>query len=278
MGGKSPRLRAAASAIGFVALASAGSAWAANAPGPGLRDLCPDRPTKGTGACTVDRGRWQVEADLFNTTLQRESGVAVRTTLLANPTLKFGLTDVSDIEVAIAADEIVRTVDTVSGAHRSLAGPGDLFLKYKHMLTAQGGAFQAVLLPWIKAPTARRGIGNGAWEAGVVTPLQWTLPGGWQLGASPEVDAIRNGDRRGYHAAASIPVSLTHTIVPGLSASVELWAAEDFDPGGDSRQSSFDLALAQLVGHDIQLDAGINVGLNRATARSQSYVGVTRRF
>ena len=50
----------------------------------------------------------------------------------------------------------------------------------------------------------------------MLAPLQWNLPSGWQLGASPEADMIRNADRGGYHAALSAPVSLTHALRPGL--------------------------------------------------------------
>ncbi|MBI3678069.1 MAG: hypothetical protein HY243_15780 [Proteobacteria bacterium] len=40
-----------------------------------LRPLCPDRPGKGTSACTGDEGYFQIESDVFNETIERSGGI-----------------------------------------------------------------------------------------------------------------------------------------------------------------------------------------------------------
>jgi hypothetical protein len=44
------------------------------------------------------------------------------------------------------------------------------------------------------------------------------------------------------------------------------------------RQYSFDLDAAWLADNDMQLDGGLNIGLNRATPDLEIYLGVSRRF
>jgi hypothetical protein len=57
-----------------------------------------------------------------------------------------------------------------------------------------------------------------------------------------------------------------------------VWGAWDFDPAGTARQYSIDGAVAYLVSRDVQLDAGANFGLNRATPDVEIYGGVSKRF
>ena len=43
-------------------------------------------------------------------------------------------------------------------------------------------------------------------------------------------------------------------------------------------QASADLALALGLPNDLQLDCGVNLGLNPQTAAAEGYLGVSRRF
>jgi hypothetical protein len=63
-----------------------------------------------------------------------------------------------------------------------------------------------------------------------------------------------------------------------LNLSAELWGSWDWDPSGTTRQASADGSVAYLVGSDVQLDAGANFGLNRATPDVELYGGVSVRF
>ena len=50
-----------------------------------LKPLCSDRPGRGTGACTVEEGYWQVELGLWDATFQHRAGVSTDVTSAANP-------------------------------------------------------------------------------------------------------------------------------------------------------------------------------------------------
>jgi hypothetical protein len=236
--------------------------------------ICPDRPGKGTSACTVDAGRWQLELGLYDGSFQRRAGTTTDTTSAGAALLKYGVSDSFDIEAGMALYQSVRVHD--AGGTQTQDGIGDLYLHGKW--NPGGGALAIVLDPYIKLPTAGGGLSNGAVEGGLVVPLSYDLGGGWSLAATPEADLLRDGAGGGYHWNAVTVVGLGRSFDDGLSLGAEVWTAQNFDPSGNSHQYSFDLDAAWLAGKDTQLDAGINAGLNRATPDLEIYAGVSRRF
>ena len=243
------------------------------------RGFCTDRPTKSTGACTVDAGHLQYEADLFNYTYDRSGGVTTQTWLYTNPTLKLGLSNTLDVEVNIAPWETITTSD--HGAKTQVSGVGDLYFKAKLALIGDDGGDVAIALaPYIKVPIARPGIGNGAVEGGLIAPLIFNLPQGWQLTVDPEADVLANQAGGGDHANLAGLLCFSHPLSKTLTASAEVWGDANFDPTGFTRQYSADLGLAWVpASHpNIQLDGGVNVGLNSATPAAQVYLGLSQRF
>ena len=248
------------------------------APADKLRGLCTDRPTKSTGPCTVDAGHWQVESDLYNLTYQRDSGVSTTTELFTNPTLKLGLTDNLDVEANIVPFEQVTVKD--HGATTRTTGAGDLYLRLKDSLVGGDNAKVAIAVsPFLKVPTAGSGLGNGAVEGGVIVPVQFAL-GDWQLLFDPELDVLKNAADDGRHVSAAGLVSLSRAASKAVTLSAELWTQSDFDPTGTTTQYSADLGAAWIPTQapNLQLDTGVNLGLNRATPDVQAYVGISRRF
>lgn len=246
-----------------------------------LRPLCTDRPTKSTGACTVDPGHWQVESDLFNVTVDHSNGVDTTTWLYTNPTLKLGLTPTVDVELNLAPYERVLTRDRATGATTNTGGVGDLYAKIKvNLAGADGGDFAAALVPYIKAPTARAGIGNGAVEGGVVAALSFNLPAGWSVVFDPEVDVLKNANDDGRHVNIAGLASLSKPLTKEITASIELWSDVNLDPTGTATQYSFDLGAAWIPAKlpSVQLDGGVNLGLNGVTPAVQVYLGLSRRF
>ncbi len=260
------------------ASAAATSAANAGAAAPTLSPICTDRPTKANYACTVDAGHFQYEADAFNGSFLRLNGVTTDTYLATNPTLKYGVTPNLDLEANLSPLEIVHTSDR-SGDDRTLAGVGDLILRLKYaVLSTTGGALQASIIPYVKAPTARRGIGDGVVEEGALLPVNYKLTDAVTLTTAPEVDALLDSTGGGRHLNTAQLVNVGVTLPKTVTVYGELWGDWNFDPARTTRQYSADVAVTYGVTRELQLDTGVNLGLNRETAAVQAYVGVSQKF
>jgi hypothetical protein len=238
--------------------------------------ICTDRPTKSNFACTVPKGLLQVEADGFAVITNRSGDIRSDQLLFTNPTLKYGLSGSSDIQVNWVPFTRVRTRDA-NGAVRTVSGAGDLTVRFKQRLTRADGAFQLALLPFVKLPTARAGIGNGRAEGGVAVPVNFSAPGGWTLTLGPQLDVLASADGQGRHLGFTGLINIAKQIGP-FTLYNELWTSQNFDPAGTVRQFSYDTSLAWLARPTLQLDIGANVGLNRETPDIVIYLGVAARF
>ena len=129
-------------------------------PAPSEAVLCTDRPTKANAACTVQEGMVQIEADLFGWQTSRRGGGRVDVLVFGNPTIKYGLSESSDIQLNWSPYARARSRDA-AGVVSIDEGIGDVTLRFKQRLTVPGEAWQVALLPFVKLPTAPSSIGNG---------------------------------------------------------------------------------------------------------------------
>lgn len=264
-------------AVGLVTLlvaASTASAQQADEPSA----ICTDRPTKSNAACVVDRGLFQYEADLANYSRLRLDGTTTEVYLVPNPTLKYGIAKDVDLEANIAPYEVVRTRNA-DGSTSTLRGVGDLYLRVKwNFLPAGDGKLSVSALPYFKAPTAKRGIGNRAVEGGVIFPINYQLTDSLVLTTVPEFDALKDSDASGRHFNTSQLVNLAYTFPNSVTVYGELWGNWNVDPAGTVHQYSADIAAAWAIRKTLQVDVGLNFGLNRYTPGVQAYFGVSQKF
>lgn len=234
--------------------------------------ICTDRPTKSNFACTVPKGEVQLEADA----LAIISGHGSDQILFGNPTLKLGLSGSSDVQLNWVPFTRLRQRDA-TGRVSTLSGVGDVSLRFKQRLTAAEGAFQLALLPFVKLPTARAGLGNRRVEGGVAVPVNISVPGGWTVTLGPQLDILADSDGRGHHAGVTGLFNVARQFGP-FTLYNEIWASHNPDPAGTLRQASYDVALAWLASNELQVDIGANIGLTRATPGLVVSIGVSRRW
>lgn len=262
-------LRAAALAL---LLPAAAAAQQASAPEP----ICTDRPAKAASACTVPAGVVQIETDILNLTRQDQGGARTDTILYTSPTLKYGVGASTDIEAAITPYVETRMRDA-NGASR-IGGVGDLYLRVKQRLTAADAKAQFALLPYIKLPTAKTGIGNRRVEGGLAATGVFNLPAGFSLALTPEIDDLADADLHGRHAQLVGALNLGKSLSSKVTVNAELWGSRNYDPSATVTQYSADAAAAWQLTPGWQLDGGVNIGLNRETPGVQAYFGVSTRF
>ncbi len=240
--------------------------------------ICTDRPTKSNAACVVDPGHFQYETDLINGSRLHVDGTTVDTWLATNPTFKYGIAKSVDVEVNVSPWEVVRTHDG-AGDTSILRGPGDTYVRVKwNFFSGLDDKLTIAAIPYVKAPTARHGIGNGALESGIIVPVNYQLTDKLVLTTVPEFDSLKDGDGVGHHFNTAQLVNVAYSLPHDLTVYGELWGDWNVDPSGTVRQYSADVALAWAFSKTLQFDVGFNAGLNRNTPRVQGYVGVSQKF
>lgn len=234
-----------------------------------MREMSTDRPDVTESAYTVDAGHVQVELDLASFTRdhhtpERDGGSDAWSVATAN--IKLGLTNRMDLQL------VVPTYNRVRGGAE---GFGDLSLRLKANLWGNdGGPTALALMPFVKIPTAADGLGNDEMEGGLIIPFAAELPAGWGFGAMAEIDIVAS-EGGGHHPEFVTSFTFSHDIAGDLGGYLECvsvlsektdWAA------------SFNCGLTYALTDDIQLDAGVNIGLTRAADDLNPFVGLSFRF
>jgi Putative MetA-pathway of phenol degradation len=246
------------------------AAAAANPP------ICTDRPTKANVVCTVPVDRFQLESSAIGWVETKAGGVRTEVLSVASSFVKYGLSDRSDLQIGFTPYVRIKTKE--AGESSSISGFGDVIVRYKHRLTADEDPVQVALIPLVKLPTAKRGIGNRKVEGGLAAPISFALAGPVTATLGPEVDLLADGDGHGRHLALVNLINLSAPIAPRLTLAGELWSNFNFDPDGTIEQASADAALAYAASNNVQLDVGANLGLTRDTPDLEAYAGVSVRF
>lgn len=260
-----------AGALLISAALSGGAARAAEA------EICADRPGLATPTCTVPVGMVQVETAFADWTRDRSGGVRADEVRVGETAFKLGLSGRLHVELAVAPYSRVSVRD--GALPERVSGFGDLGVAAKYRLTGDSAPVQVALRPFVKLPTAKRPLGNGKVEGGLVVPIEFAIARSrLSLTLGPQLDLIADGDGSGHHLATAQVVSLGVPLSPRLSASAELRAYWDFDPAETVRQYAAGGSAAYLLSNDVQIDGGVNLGLNRDAPGVQVYSGIAFRF
>lgn len=243
-----------------------------------LRSFSTDRPAKSNSPLTVDAGHVQYESDLFNYLHSNAGGVTTRLYTAFDPVLKLGITNRVDFEVQFTGYDWVSAHDPATGLRLSTNnGAGDITLRTKVNLFGNEGGAAAALIPYVKFPTASRGIGNGRSEGGIILPISVPGPWGFTIEVEPEVDVLKNAVNAGHHFNYTQLLNISHAITSKLTVEAEFFSAIGTDKGTPAVYT-FDAALAYLLTPTLQLDIGTNIGLNHAAPNLQLYTGIAQRF
>jgi hypothetical protein len=242
------------------------------------RDLCADRPGRGSPPCVLDAGRFQVEASLVDFTHDRQTDTTTDTTLYGDLAFRLGVTGTGEAQVAFSP-YVESRQKGVGGSSRA-TGYSDLTLSWRQSLrNPDGSGVSIAVQPFVIAPTGKRGFGAGGWQGGVLAPMAFALPSGFGLALTPQFAAVRNAAGGGAHLSATGVIGLSHPLGP-FSLGAEFYVNYDADPSGHATSETFDLAGAWIPpGHqDTQFDVGVNAGLDRNAADYEVYAGIAHRF
>ncbi len=237
-----------------------------------MRDMSTDRPDATESAYTVDAGHVQVEMSFLQFT-RDDTGPRVDSYVYAPFNVRLGL--LNNAEIQMLFDPFVRVQDR--GAPDA-SGVGDLTLRFKMNLWGNDAGDTALaIMPFVKLPTGDRDISNGNAEPGVIVAFGASLPGEFNLGLMGEFDAVRNAADDGFEFEFLHTATIGRTLFGPLGAYIEYVGVASSDAASDYR-ASFSTGLTVSLSADVQLDAGVVLGLTDAADDLSVFTGISVRF
>lgn len=256
----------------LVALALAAPAHAEPA-----RDFCPDRPGLGTPACTIDDGQIAVELGLADWTQDGGATNSSDTITAGDLLLRYGISQNLEVQWGWSLYGHVRS--RAGNVRMADSSTGDMRIALRQNLQNPDGSGLAIaIMPYVSLPTGGSAIGAGDWGAGIIVPVSRELLGGYAVGLTGEVAASPDADGAGRHLSYAMVAGLDVPLAEQLGATFELSAARDHDPAGASTQWLGGISLGWSPRPSLQLDVGVNLGLNRQAPDSAVYAGIAYRF
>lgn len=247
-----------------------------------MREMSTDRPDKTESPYTVDAGHFQIESDLVSYSRDKHNVAWIDTTVeswnVASLNIKAGLLNQTDLQLVVPLWNQVAIRDESTGTRTRNSGFGDMVVRLKQNLWGnEGGDSALAVMPFVKLPTNQDDLGNNAVEGGIIVPLTLALPRGWGMGLMTEIDFNEDGSGNGYHTEFINSITFSHDIVGKLGGYVEFFSSLSTETGSDWI-GTIDLGLTYALSDNIQLDAGINIGVTRSADDINPFVGATWRF
>ena len=247
-----------------------------------MRELSTDRPDKTESAYTVDAGRFQIESDLLSYSSDHDTADGADTQVdawsVAAVNVKAGLLNWMDLQLVLDTYNHVTTDDRLTAQKVTQSGLGDLTTRLKlNVWGNDGGKTALAVMPFVKIPTNQDDLGNDDVEGGIIIPLAVELPAGWGMGLMTEFDFVRNRADDGYSTDFVNTITFSHDIVGNLGGYVELFTLISSESNTDW-VGTFDMGLTYGLTEDIQLDAGINLGITESAEDFNPFLGLSWRF
>lgn len=245
-----------------------------------LREMDTDGPGTTESPYTVDAGHFQVELTLVSYTSDRDlfDGETYRLDAwaIAPITLKVGLFNRLDAQLVL--EPHIRVDERVGTNRTTLRGFGDTTVRLKFNLWGNdGGRTALAATPYVKFPTSEEGFGSRSVEGGLILPMALTLPGDFYLGLTTRFDAVRDEDDGGYHAEFINSIAFGHDLFGRLFGYFEFFSAVSTER--DSNWvGTFDTGVIYELTENVQVNAGVNIGVTRSADDWTAFTGMAWRF
>ncbi len=250
-------------------------------PRDAMREMNTDRPDKTEGPYTVDAGHVQLEMNLASYSYDRrnpqDEARRVQTLNIVSTNFRIGLLD--RLEFDLISDNFLwlRDEDLRTGVADETSGAGDTTVRFKFNLWGNDGGKSAFgLIPFVTFPTASAGLGVEDTAFGLILPLAVALPHEFSLGVMSEFEFVRD-ERDELNFVWVNSATIGREIVKNVEGYVEIFAAIDPDRTS-AAEITFDLGVTYAVNENVQLDAGVNIGITREAEDWNPFVGLSIRY
>ncbi len=251
-------------------------------PAAKLRELTTDGPGATESPYTVDAGHFQIEVAFVDYTSEKETfdGETFRLDWLAIAplNLKVGLFNSLDLQLLLEPyNHFHERRDDVYRVTRRGFGNTTLRLKY-NLWGNDAGPTALAIMPFVEFPTSQDHLGSDLVEGGLILPFSADLPWSFYLGLTPRfvsAQDILGGNRR--HAEFGNSIALSHIIIGDLDGYVEFYSnvSTEHEVGW---VGTFDTGLIYWLSDNLQLNAGVNMGVTKWADDWNFFAGFAWRF
>lgn len=259
------------------------------APQDKLRGLQTDRPDKTNTPVTADPGHVIIETGVFDDDYNQDhyQGGNARTNDLSVGQVNFrvGILDNLELNVVVNSWDFFSGKDYTSGESERQNSVGDTVVGGKFNFwgndigdKAWDSAFGIQSL--LKIPTARAPFtGNGHAELDIGLPFLMNLPDGFHAALETTAGWDRNStgdaDVTGWQNSISVDRVLSEKYP--FDVYVEYWNFVTTERHQEAQQT-LDVGFTYPVNDNLQLDTGVNFGLNRASDSIEVTAGISVRI
>lgn len=238
--------------------------------------IATDRPDFVESAAVVGKGVFQIETSLARER-DRRDGLTTRTWI--TPTLlRLGVSE--RLELRLESEGVTRQrVDDGTSANTD-NGMSNSAIGVKWQMREGDAKAGTASLAWLAHLEANSG--SAAFRGSGVVPsvrlvAEWELPGDAAFGVMPGL-AWKKDDNGARYGSAILAATYSRPLVGSLRGFVELAGRELRSKRHGGSQVTLDAGLTYALDHDTQLDAAINLGLNRYTPDALVTIGFSKRF
>ncbi len=260
------------------------------------RDLSTDRPDKTESPYTVEKGRFQFELQPFS--------MAFRNSELAGGTkeflrtgdfgglAKYGVSDNVDVQLLLmytgesrwfeynrsAGGEWFEDDSSIGQSKYPAVELGDPQVRVKINLKGNddgGSAF--ALMPYITIPIGADEATSDNWEGGLIVPAGFAINERMGAGVMVEFDYVSDEGGDGHHLELVTSATTAVDVSRIFGWYVELFQSVDL-AGNQPWVPTFDTGLTFAIGENVQLDLGVNLGLNRYADDFTPFLGFSFRL
>jgi hypothetical protein len=254
-----------------------------------MREMDVDGPGTTESPYTVDAGHFQVEMTLYGYSSYKDTfdGLKYRYDWwsIGPINLKVGLFNQRDMQLVLepynhAHEREEGYTEFTRDGEATRKGFGDTTLRFKlNCWGNDSGSTALAVTPYIKFPTSEKGLGNDRVAGGFLVPFSAALPWDFYLGLTGGIAKVRSSTQSesNYHTEYSGSVALSHNLFADLDGYVEYFHAASTESGvGDV--ATFNTGLIYSLTENLQLNAGVNIGLTRWADDWYGFVGAAWRF
>lgn len=245
-----------------------------------LREMDTDGPGATESPYTVDAGHFQIELTFLAYASERGrlegKSYELDAWAIAPMILKVGLLNQLDAQLVLEPYDVVR--ERIGTGRVTSRGFGDMTLRLKYNFWGNdGGRTAFAATPYVKFPTSAEGLGNNSIEGGLVLPLSVNLPQDFWLGLTTRFDVIRDEGEDGYHPEFMNSISFGAQLFAKAFGYMEFFSLVSTERDAKCL-STFNTGFIYSLSANLQLNAGVNLGLTRSADDWNPFVGMAWRF